>query len=53
MIASLSEEPLQKITLNLFRRDYEELQRIYGQGYSTEIRKLVRKHLKERRQQNA
>jgi hypothetical protein len=52
MIASLAEEPLQKVTLNLFHKDYLEFQAIYGQGWSKEIRRLVRRHLRERRQHN-
>jgi hypothetical protein len=47
MIASLAEEPLQKVTLNLFKEDYLEFKAIYGDGWSTEIRRLVRRHLKE------
>lgn len=48
MIASLAEEPLQKVTLNLYRKDYLEFQAIYGDGWSVEIRRLVRRHLREK-----
>lgn len=49
MIAHLSEEPLLKITLNLFRKDVEEMKRIHGHGYTEAIRRILRQHLRTRR----
>ena len=48
MIAHTAEEPLQKITLNIFARDYHRMLRLHGQGYSVVIRMLVRRYLRER-----
>jgi hypothetical protein len=53
MIAHASEEPLQRITLNLFRKDWLEFKAIYGEGYQGKIRSLVRDHLRERRRYKA
>lgn len=47
MIAHLSEEPLRKVTLNLFARDVDDMKLIHGHGYTEVIRRIVRKHLKE------
>lgn len=44
-----SERPLQKVTLNLFRDDVAELVRIYGSGWTTEVRYLVENHVREHR----
>lgn len=43
-----SDEPLQKILMNLFYVDYLEMKRIYGHGYTEKIRELVRDHLRHR-----
>lgn len=40
-----SEEPLKKVTLNLFAKDIERLQQLYPQKHSTYLRKLLRAHL--------
>jgi len=40
-----SEEPLTKVTLNLFARDVERLNELYTRRYTTYIRHLVRAHL--------
>lgn len=41
-----SDRPLQKVTMNLFREDVAELVRIYGSGWTTEIRWLVEQHVR-------
>lgn len=43
-----SDEPLQKVLLNLFYVDYLEMKRRYGYGYTEKIRELVRQHLRSR-----
>lgn len=43
------EEPITKITLNLFTTDYKELKKVYGAGWSTRVREVVRNHLRIRR----
>lgn len=44
------EEPVRKISLNVFEADYQELQRMYGVGQVGEIiRELMREHIKERK----
>ena len=43
------DEPTTKITVNIFTTDYKELKRIYGQGWSTRLREMVRDHLRIRR----
>lgn len=44
------EEPVRKISLNVFEADYEALRRMYGTGKIGEvIRELMRKHIKEQR----
>ena len=37
-----AEEPLVKVTLNLNAADCEFLKRVFGHGWSTEVRNLVR-----------
>ena len=39
-----SDEPLRKITMSLFERDVDLLQKVHGWGYSTVIRAIVRAH---------
>ena len=39
------DEPLTKVTLNLYTADVEELAVHYGHGWSTIVRGLVRTHL--------
>jgi len=41
-----AEEPLLKITLNLFAHDVAELKRWYGFGYTQHIRDIVRKEIR-------
>ncbi len=43
-----SSEPLQKLSLNLYERDVTQLKSIYGPGYQTEIRNIVRRYLRQR-----
>jgi len=40
-------EPLRKVTLNLFESDVEWLKEVYGEGYSVEIRDIVRRRCTE------
>jgi len=47
---TLPGESLQKITINIYEKDYEAMKTIYGDGYSVKIRDIVRKHLREWRQ---
>ena len=42
-----STEPLTKVTLNLFRSDVIAFKRRYGQGYTEQIRLLLRENVKE------
>lgn len=37
------EEPLLKVTLNLYHADVVALRKRYGAGWSVEVRKMVRK----------
>lgn len=37
-----AEEALQKVTLNLFRKDVEGMERRYGRGWTEQVRLLVR-----------
>lgn len=46
-MSNFAEEPLTKVTLNLFSKDVKFLQEHFGQGYSVEIRKIVRKKVME------
>jgi hypothetical protein len=39
-------EPITKVTLNLYTRDYELLKRKYPQGYTEKIREIVRQHVR-------
>jgi hypothetical protein len=41
-----SDEPLTKITLDLYTRDVQRLKDLHGYGYSTVVRRLVRAHLR-------
>src|SRR5258708_3521074 len=43
----VNEEPLTKITLNLFSPDVEPLKQIAPQGYTEKIREIVREWLEE------
>lgn len=41
-----SDEPLRKITLNVYDADVDELQAIYGSGYTGVIRDIIRTHIR-------
>lgn len=41
------EEPIQKVTLNLFTRDVEQFKRRYGQGWTSQVREVVRRNCRE------
>lgn len=43
-------EALKKITINCFEADIDYLSRVYGYGWSEQIRVIVNKFCKERRQ---
>lgn len=43
----IANEPLRKVTLNLFDADMEWLQKRYGYGVSEVIRNQVRKYVKQ------
>lgn len=40
-----ADEPLRKVTLNLYEEDCEVLNHTYGWGWSEVVRKLVRQHV--------
>ena len=44
-----AEEPLTKVTLNLFTADLDYIKRTYGQGWSTLLRELIREAVNARR----
>lgn len=39
------DEPLRKVTVNLYDSDVIDMQRLYGQGWSTELRRILHYHL--------
>ena len=41
-----AEEPLLKVTLNLFKADVDYLKDYFGSGYTEYIRNIVRSHCK-------
>lgn len=45
MPAKRSQEPLTKITLNIFTSDYDRLHYLYNDNFSRFIRHLIRAHL--------
>ncbi|MDE2105569.1 MAG: hypothetical protein KGL39_50550 [Patescibacteria group bacterium] len=47
---SPSIKPLEKITLNLFADDCDEMRRLYSRGWTEKVRQLVEQHIKDRRQ---
>lgn len=40
------DEPIHKVTLNLWESDYRAMIQSYGPGWSSRIRELVREHVK-------
>lgn len=45
------DEPIRKVTLNLYTEDIEILMEVYGRGWTGKIRDLVREHIEENRAQ--
>ena len=43
-----SDEPIRKVTLNLYVRDIADMERLYGRGWTEVVRNLVRARLKEK-----
>lgn len=43
------DEPITKVTLNLYTRDVEWLKKAQGQGWTTYIREVVRAKVREHR----
>jgi hypothetical protein len=43
-MSRFAEEPLQKITTQIYASDYEWLRFQYPEGYQEVLRKIVRKH---------
>jgi len=42
------DNPLRKITLNLYEADCDEMKRRYGRGWSEQVRQLVHRHLRNK-----
>jgi hypothetical protein len=40
-----ADEPLSKLTLNLFAQDVVRLKVRYGRGWQEEVRRIIREHL--------
>lgn len=40
-----SDEPLQRVTLNLYSADCKSMQAYYGHGWTEQIRQLVHQHI--------
>ena len=43
------DEPLRKVTLNLYEADVRWMQNRYGQGYTEVIRQALREYVRQRR----
>ena len=41
-----SDEPLQKVTLNLYEADVASLEAYYGHGWSEQVRQVVSAHVR-------
>lgn len=41
------EEPVKKITINIFFSDYKSLIQRYGAGWSGEVRELIRRYIRK------
>ena len=48
IVPAPSSEPLQKLSLNLYAADVLRLKSIYGPGYQTEVRNIVRRFICQR-----
>lgn len=44
-----ADEPLKKVTLNLYVADVETMERLHGWGWSEIVRQLIRRYLQDRR----
>ena len=44
-----SDRPLRKVTMNFYRDDVAELERIYGGGWTGEVREIISRHLMNRK----
>lgn len=44
----LADDPLKRIAVNLYLADYVAMRQLYGSGWSTKVRELVRAHLSNR-----
>jgi hypothetical protein len=51
MAQRAADEPIIKVTLNLFQRDVEWLRRHYGYGFSAKIREILRATIRAAREQ--
>ena len=40
-----ADDPLRRVTLNLYEADITEMERIYGHGWSTVVRDLLHSHI--------
>jgi hypothetical protein len=45
----MKENPIYRTTVWLYLRDVEDLERIYGRGWSSQVREIIHRHLRERR----
>lgn len=41
-----SDEPIRRVTLNLYIRDANAMEWLYGRGWTEQVRRLVREHLR-------
>jgi hypothetical protein len=46
-------EPLRKVTLNLYDKDVEELQRLHGWGWSELVRELIHGYLRRNKDERS
>lgn len=44
--------PLQKITMNIFKSDYEFLESYFGQGWQTLLRTWIQQKVRETKEMN-
>lgn len=42
------DEPIRKISLNIYEADYQEMKRLYGWGWTEIVRDWIREHLRQR-----
>jgi len=46
----MTQEPTYNTSIRLYLRDVEEMERIFGYGWSGQIREIIHRYLRERRQ---